>query len=226
MLYVNAHPPSEDTIRSMVKYWVSQYSMVLPEDEQQDSHEIFMDMVAKKPFGLEHLFYFLKEKTVSCQCGASKSDYEDAVFHQITQRDDSTSILKLGNVVDELVEATCDLCGSKQKTIKEEIVTAPQVLLVMDGLFSNGTTGKVSKHLRRTSVDNNVVLKTVLGLRNYKLVSVIAHIGSTIRSGHYVAYSCVDGKWIKYDDSRVSTLETEPTFKSEDIYLSFYAKTE
>jgi ubiquitin C-terminal hydrolase len=38
---------------------------------------------------------------------------------------------------------------------------------------------------------------------NYSLVSFIVHIGSTSRSGHYLCYKLIDGKWIEVNDSSV-----------------------
>lgn len=63
------------------------------------------------------------------------------------------------------------------------------------------------------------------GSLTYSLYGVICHIGSTIRSGHYVAYikNPKTEKWYKYDDSRVTEESTE-TVLSQNAYLLFYEK--
>jgi ubiquitin C-terminal hydrolase len=63
---------------------------------------------------------------------------------------------------------------------------------------------------------------------NYKLISVITHIGESSMSGHFIAY-CKDplsNVWYKYNDSFVSEVTN---FKNEVIdfampYLLFYQK--
>lgn len=225
MLYDSPNPPESGDIKTILQSWNEKLSMKLPVDEEQDCHEVFMEMVTKKEFGIEDLFYFMKERTVSCSCGASTSDYENSYYHMIRPEDNIIPCLEFAKVVREEVTADCDLCGAKVKNIEEQFITSPQILLVMDRLFAQTQTGKVAKNLRRKHVDMNVTLPTGIGNREYKLVSVIVHSGATIRSGHYVAYSYIDGSWIRYDDRTITRLKAEPIFTSEDIYLTFYEKT-
>lgn len=225
MLYENSQAPGPEEINTTILKLANLLSIPLPVNEEQDCHELFMHMVLNKNLALEDLFYFMKEHTVSCACGASRSEYVDSYYFQITFEDVSKSLEEIGKGQPEQVTAQCEICGANEKTIVENCVTSPTLLMVMDGLFANNSTGKTPRNLRRRSVNTDLSFRTVLGSTKYKLVSVIAHIGRTIQSGHYVAYSCNGGSWIRYDDITVVSLQKEPDFSSEDIYLSFYEKS-
>ena len=61
--------------------------------------------------------------------------------------------------------------------------------------------------------------------RIYDLVGVVKHIGSTIGSGHYIAFCKLDGKWHEFNDKIVRPVDAKDVV-SKDAYVLFYEEKE
>lgn len=57
----------------------------------------------------------------------------------------------------------------------------------------------------------------------YRLKGFITHMGSNIDSGHYVAHILVDGKWVFYNDGKVTDSKEPPR---ELAYMYLYERTD
>eukprot|EP00457_Paulinella_chromatophora_P002172 gb/GEZN01002176.1/.p1 GENE.gb/GEZN01002176.1/~~gb/GEZN01002176.1/.p1 ORF type:complete len:805 (-),score=133.63 gb/GEZN01002176.1/:141-2555(-) len=55
---------------------------------------------------------------------------------------------------------------------------------------------------------------------NFRLVGIITHLGPSTARGHYVAYILKEGKWLKFNDSKVSVSEN-PKDRSQGYMLFF-----
>lgn len=109
----------------------------------------------------------------------------------------------------------------------------------MDKLYNNMLVINLVRHIyeNEASKNSNAVKKPFnLTIRkeqtidsnqdlNYELVGFILHIG-TASGGHYIAYTNVDSKWIKYDDSKVEEVtEKNAENAASAAYLFFYTPT-
>jgi hypothetical protein len=85
----------------------------------------------------------------------------------------------------------------RDMSVERSLMTKGRVLVVQLGRFDNGGRNK-----KKTKVFVDEAI-TVGGIA-FRLSSVIHHIGSTIRSGHYTVHSLqADGAWAVCDDSSV-----------------------
>jgi len=55
----------------------------------------------------------------------------------------------------------------------------------------------------------------------YRLIGAITHLGASTTTGHYVAHLLKEGKWILFNDSKVSVASKE---KLHQAYLYFFRK--
>jgi hypothetical protein len=61
-----------------------------------------------------------------------------------------------------------------------------------------------------------------LGIHNYKLCSLIKHLGGT-SGGHYIAYVKRNDGWYEIDDKNVRVVDEKTVFKiTQDGYIFFY----
>ena len=111
-----------------------------------------------------------------------------------------------------------------KETIRSGIFYPPQYLLI------NFDYGK-DKRYNPTNIDfgstiyiSQEFLASGLKMVNYDLVAVSSHIGTSGRTGHYIAF-CKDSqdKWHKFNDSSHSTCSFNET-KSYSPYLLIYKK--
>jgi len=57
------------------------------------------------------------------------------------------------------------------------------------------------------------------GSTNYRLVAVVTHRGKSTHSGHYVTHLLKEGKWILYNDNKVSLAEDPASVRKGYIYF-------
>lgn len=59
----------------------------------------------------------------------------------------------------------------------------------------------------------------------YRLRSFVCHFGSTVRSGHYIAYVLEGEQWYRCDDSRVEKVSPRQVYDAQQIaYLYFFER--
>ncbi len=120
-------------------------------------------------------------------------------------------------------EWKCDGCKKKVQAVKEmKIHAVPNVLIVHFNRFSfDRYAGKISKPIdfkMNLQVYSNEENKNV----DYELFGVIEHLGSSVHSGHYVAYvKGSNGLWHEMNDERVNVVSVDHVPKKK-AYILFY----
>eukprot|EP00960_Hanusia_phi_P033524 750497-Hanusia_phi.AAC.1 len=112
-----------------------------------------------------------------------------------------------------------------QKTLVE---SCGEYLLICLKRFSFQQSSKsFTKERRSVSVPHSFDASAILEdgrSQPYELVGAIVHIGRGLESGHYVAYSRVDGNWLEINDEVVTIVETSELNKTldEQAYILLY----
>jgi len=86
----------------------------------------------------------------------------------------------------------------------------------LDWLFSHTDESLPSK---KENKDAEVLVDT--SPPKYRLVGAITHLGASTGTGHYVAHLLKEGKWVLYNDSKVSVASKD---KLSQAYLYFFRK--
>lgn len=129
----------------------------------------------------------------------------------------------------------CDNCKKKTSIIKfTSIAVLPPVLVLhikrFDGIHGK-STGLVDFN-EKIDVKDYLVKKSEFEANikedynkssKYQLFAVAEHIGSSLNSGHYIAFCKRDNKWYRFSDSSVS-LANESEAVSKNSYLLFYKR--
>jgi len=63
--------------------------------------------------------------------------------------------------------------------------------------------------------------KEVDSRTQYRLYAAITHLGASTGTGHYVAHILKEGKWVLYNDSKVSVAGSVPLSQG---YIYFFRK--
>jgi ubiquitin C-terminal hydrolase len=123
----------------------------------------------------------------------------------------------------------CSNCNCEQTfNSKCELVIAPRILGVHFKKFDNDLH-KINNHI---SFPINLSIQSIVNQSfnlnqsyNYKLCSVINHVGNTLNSGHYYSYtySIIHNLWFEYNDEDVSLI-SEDQIDNKNAYLLFYER--
>jgi hypothetical protein len=112
------------------------------------------------------------------------------------------------------------------KTCLESYQGAPKVLVVCRNLFASSDNQPMVKlmDVANTTVDSSIMWNG----SQYRLTSVISHIGNSPHSGHYIADVAIGNVWWRMDDTRVlrcgdTRLEKEFGWL-ETPYMLFYER--
>ncbi|EKX43390.1 hypothetical protein GUITHDRAFT_153256 [Guillardia theta CCMP2712] len=112
-----------------------------------------------------------------------------------------------------------------QRTLVE---SCGEYLLICLKRFSFQQSSKsFTKERRSVAVPHTFNLSTVLEdgrSEAYELIGAIVHIGRGLESGHYVAYSRVDGAWLEMNDEVVKVVQQSELDKTleEQAYILLY----
>ena len=108
--------------------------------------------------------------------------------------------------VEQLSGYICRNCGKNGSVDQVTKITKfPQKLILVLKRFDKDL------HKKETKINN-----LLIGSDKYKLVSIIAHFGSSIKSGHYKAYELIENyQMVTYNDSKVTTQK----YKEEQAYI-------
>jgi ubiquitin C-terminal hydrolase len=128
------------------------------------------------------------------------------------------------------LDFTCPSCNEKNMFSNSKIVIPPKILVIFIKRFVNINDDLIKKKnliFFPFDLDINSIYNPGLDITdtNYKLVSVINHIGSNIETGHYTTYSLcdTDNNWYSYDDSCVRQISID-NIVTNNAYLLFYSK--
>ena len=120
----------------------------------------------------------------------------------------------------------CESCKKKVSATKRfSLERAPAVLCIQLKRF-NVMGGKLSKQIQ---ISQNLDLSKHLAKAgdttqncNYKLVSMVTHLGGSASGGHYTAIGITpNGNYCHFDDSCVSPISTESVLRT-NAYVIFY----
>jgi hypothetical protein len=106
------------------------------------------------------------------------------------------------------------------------MITIPQLTAFRFDIMRGG--GKLNKTVAyREKLDLSRVLSPSSEDTNaeYELYGVIVHYGTTIFSGHYVAFIKIDSQWLLFDDNQVTTVPASTVLK-QNAYILFYQKVQ
>lgn len=216
------------------------------EGRQQDAHE-FLNYVLNE---LSEYFGKIDQKAVvgdifegkissemvCSRCETSSESFEAFLDLSIQIRNHTSVSHCLGNFsTPEVLRGAnkyfCDECNCHQEATKTlRIHKAPKVLILQLKRFKYAEEVNGFKKLSyRVPFPFHL---RVEGSENlYELFAVIVHIGSMIRSGHYVCMVKKQGTWVIYDDERIQMI-SEDTVRScfgrvqakhhQDGYILFY----
>ncbi|XP_041937774.1 flocculation protein FLO11-like isoform X2 [Alosa sapidissima] len=150
------------------------------------------------------------------------------------------------------VEFRCDCCNGRGSTLRCHFHTLPQVLILhlkrfcpltltkqhqavtLDPSLNLRARGERTEEAIRipspptravSSVGGETGTETTETGSQYKLISILSHIGSDATSGHYIA-DCQEqpGQWVLYDDHDVSLTSEKAVLKDRErtAYILFY----
>ena len=111
------------------------------------------------------------------------------------------------------IETQCDNCSHNTKSSQQhfQIIEEPETLIigVKRSIVEGQTSFKIDSHLKNT--------ETIKLASQYRLQSFATHIGTSITSGHYIAYFSIWGKYYKFDDiADIQVIEvTRNVFETE-----------
>ena len=221
---------------------------------QEDAHEFLSALLnaledewtglTKDKTGPVHKHFSMAvEHTLLCEaCGEKKvyeEDYLDLSLELVVDpaRPELADDVKLETLVEHFMseetglEWNCPKCQATSATISHRISRMPQILMLHLKRFvvNEAMTGFDKLHTRvRLAEELNLKSSQKTGLAEsyrYRLVSLVAHRGETIRSGHYVCHARNPKKkseWVGYDDTRVKKLSLMTAYLDAQSQMTAY----
>lgn len=174
--------------------------------------------------------YFRNELRCSC-CGYVSRTYNQfldlslEVMKNVSSVTDALNGFQRKEVLGKGNEWKCEKCNKKVQATKQMTVhIAPATLVLHLKRFSfGGMFSKVNKHIK---FDSTLQLKTSSEPAPvpYDLCGIVVHHGSSVHSGHYVAYvKGAGGQWCCMNDNHVSVTALKQVLQ-EQAYILFYTK--
>ncbi|XP_062382130.1 ubiquitin carboxyl-terminal hydrolase 37-like [Sardina pilchardus] len=202
---------------------------------------------------VDTLLSFQLRYTRTCQsCGveSSREELNTMLSLDLAQQGSVRKSLQL-YFAETSVEYRCDCCGGRGSSLRCHFHTLPQVLILHLKRFCPLTLSKQHQavmldpylHLtalgerteeairtppaRASSVGAETGTETTETSSQYKLISILSHIGSDATSGHYIA-DCRErpGQWVLYNDHNVFLKPEDVVLKDREraAYILFYIK--
>ena len=215
---------------------------------QEDVHEFFLKLlehfneemtVIAETFSMPNIFNIHLGSTITCQQCLRSSDAKewlmvlslhfplgdnedaaDGISHAI----DIISLMNSYFKVEPLDEHPCLQCNFVGETEKKlDVINAPQLLVLHLSRFTSGfekidtfvefLTELTTEHIRDRNGQQ----------MRYRLSGMIRHTGSSIASGHYIAYVLIDGHWYEANDSSMRQVSWQ-TVRRLQVYMLFYER--
>ena len=142
-------------------------------------------------------------------------------FHIKIVPKDNTTLAIAEALKDYCFDSQCSHCNSVCKHfISCTIYDHPRVLfLLIDRYTQSSSYARARRDLGRIFVEHDINL---FG-NKYELSGIVLHLGTTVNSGHYIAYIKRDGYWFICNDTNVQSVKSLPD-PSGEAYLLFYTK--
>ena len=103
---------------------------------------------------------------------------------------------------------------------KLDIVNSPRVLVIHISRFNSGLQ-KIDAFVKFPTELTTEHIRSGDGHLSFRLMGIIAHKGSTIAAGHYIAYILIEGIWYEADDRRMTRVSRQRV-SSLEAYILFY----
>ena len=223
-------------------------------NRQQDAHEFLRSLTANMRLadlnldrprpstskGLMHtIFGGLLYSQIQCAACSYRTSSTDAFLdlsmevNQTLSVEEALRLFTMPEVLDEDNKFRCPGCGRETCATKIlSINIAPQVLqlhLKRFGVSGEGANTKISHHVTFPETPSVATLvnhdnRPTVGSKDYGLYAVITLEGTTVRSGHYLAYvKAPNGNWFRMDDSNVRAISIYEVLKVQ-AYMLFYTQ--
>eukprot|EP01116_Phalansterium_solitarium_P018938 TRINITY_DN5164_c0_g1_i1.p1 TRINITY_DN5164_c0_g1~~TRINITY_DN5164_c0_g1_i1.p1 ORF type:complete len:696 (+),score=245.49 TRINITY_DN5164_c0_g1_i1:112-2199(+) len=169
-----------------------------------------------------------------CQCSQVSTSFESFLdlSLELSSGESIEEALQTYTSIENMDESVGWRCGKCAKAVAAEkqltLYQAPNVLLInlkRFDLMRGG--GKINKSVAfRDRVDVQRYMSRYAERdesSSYELAAVVVHYGSTVFSGHYVAFVKILGTWFLFDDDKVQEVDLSTVLK-QNAYLLFYQK--
>jgi ubiquitin C-terminal hydrolase len=126
------------------------------------------------------------------------------------------------------IDFSCPLCSRNNIVSKSKIVLTPNILVIFISRFETFNSMLIKKKNLIEfpfTIDINSITDTSEQKTEYKLISVINHLGNDIETGHYTTFALCDkdNKWYSYNDNLVKQISSYNII-TNNAYLLFYSK--
>jgi ubiquitin carboxyl-terminal hydrolase 36/42 len=129
--------------------------------------------------------------------------------------------------IEKISDYCCEKCGKKGDVNKQlKIHKAPNILILDLKKFDYANR---SKKINKTLTFLEFIdLSPIMSNKNidakYDLYAALVHYGSTLYSGHYVAFIKIDGDWVLADDRETKKLVNNSILLKQNPYMFFFKK--
>ena len=123
-----------------------------------------------------------------------------------------------------LYDYQCSECRFVVGTEKKlNIINSPQLLLLHLCRFTSAIE-KIDTFVEFPTEFTIEYIRDVNGQQmSYRLTGMIRHTGSSIESGHYIAYVLIDGSWYEANDAQMTEVSWQ-TIRKLQVYVLFYER--
>jgi len=149
------------------------------------------------------------------------SHMEDADIDAPLETPKATSSPADAGPPEESVAMLCSMGFSRAQALKALKATQNNVERATEWIFSHAEDMDVVEGAGGAAVAAAPAETLPDGPGKYKLVAFISHMGTSTLSGHYVCHILVDGKWVLFNDRKVSACSDPP---KDMAYMYFYQR--
>ena len=214
------------------------------DNRQEDAHEMFIKLLEHlddeltriaEVFNIPNVFNIAIRSTLTCQRCFYTSDKTEYLWllslhfpWGFAGEASNSQELHIYSLMDRYLKLErlpfhpCSQCGFVGGTVKKlDIVNSPQVLVIHISRFNSGLQ-KIDAFVKFPTELNTGHIRSGDGnLLSFQLMGIIAHEGSSIAAGHFLAYILIEGIWYEADDRRMTRVSRQRV-SSLEAYILFY----
>ena len=214
------------------------------DNRQEDAHEMFIKLLEHlddeltriaEVFNIPNVFNIAIRSTLTCQRCFYTSDKTEYLWllslhfpWGFAGEASNSQELHIYSLMDRYLKLErlpfhpCSQCGFVGGTVKKlDIVNSPQVLVIHISRFNSGLQ-KIDAFVKFPTELNTGHIRSEDGnLLSFQLMGIIAHEGSSIAAGHFLAYILIEGIWFEADDRRMTRVSRQRV-SSLEAYILFY----
>ncbi|KAH0787293.1 ubiquitin carboxyl-terminal hydrolase 4 isoform X2 [Histomonas meleagridis] len=120
----------------------------------------------------------------------------------------------------------CQSCGGDKSTALATFYRLPNVLIFQVDLFENKGAISFKRKVNVSFPEELNMYDYSIENARYRLIGFVYHVGQSLHSGHYMAYTRhkETGNWYRFSDSIFEKVDKERVFAQKNPYLLFYEK--